>query len=70
MAFHVHDMPIEVAQGDLVTRYLELGGMAIRHATLPAGTDMAPVLRGLPFIEVGPVEPMREFGGHARKLFA
>ena len=48
MALHTHDMPIEVAQGDLVTRYVELGDMAIRHATLPAGTDMAPVLHGLP----------------------
>ena len=48
MALIPTDMPIEVAQGDLVTRYVELGDMAIRHATLPAGTDMAPVLRGLP----------------------
>jgi hypothetical protein len=120
MALNVRDMPIEITQGDLVTRYVELGDMAIRHATLPAGTDMAPVLKGLPgdrcpsphwgvvlagtitithevgtwetvqagqlyhwpaghtgateggvtFIEVGPVEPMREFSEHARKLFS
>jgi hypothetical protein len=48
MALTTQDLPIEVAQGDLVTRYVELGDMAIRHATLPAGTDMTPVLRGLP----------------------
>ena len=44
----VQSMPVEVAQGDLVTRYLELGEMAIRHCSLPAGTDMGPVLQGLP----------------------
>lgn len=48
MATTVADMPIEVAQGELVTRYAELGEMAIRHASLPAGTDMGPVLKGLP----------------------
>ena len=48
MALNPEDMPIEVSQGALVTRYVELGDMAIRHATLPAGTDMAPVLQGLP----------------------
>ena len=48
MATTVTDMPIEVAQGNLVTRYAEFGEMAIRHASLPAGTDMKPVLQGLP----------------------
>ena len=48
MATPIHDLPIEVAQGDLQTRYAELGDMAIRHATVPPGTDFAPVLRGLP----------------------
>ena len=48
MAVHVKDLPIEVEQGELVTRYQEFGDMAIRHATLPAGTDMGPVLQGLP----------------------
>ena len=120
MAITAENMPIEVSHGDLVTRYVELGDMAIRHATLPAGTDMAPVLHGLPgdrcpsphwgivltgsitithadgtsetaqagqvyhwpaghtgitdggvtFIEVGPVEPMRDFSEHAKKLFS
>jgi hypothetical protein len=71
MALNVQDMPIEVTQGDLVTRYVELGDMAIRHATLPAGTDMTPVLQGLPGDRCpSPVEPMREFSEHARKLFA
>jgi hypothetical protein len=48
MSIPVEDMPIEVSQGDLVTRYAEYGDMAIRHAILPPGTDMAPVLKGLP----------------------
>lgn len=48
MATPVNSMPIEVAAGELVTRYVELGEMAIRHATVPAGTDFGPVLRGLP----------------------
>lgn len=48
MAVHVEDLPVEVQQGELVTRYAEYGDMAIRHATLPAGTDMGPVLAGLP----------------------
>lgn len=48
MSIRVEDLAIEVSQGDLVTRYGEYGDMAIRHATLPAGTDMGPVLQGLP----------------------
>jgi hypothetical protein len=48
MRIRIEDLPVEVAQGELVTRYVELGDMAIRHASLPAGTDMGPVLQGLP----------------------
>jgi hypothetical protein len=48
MAFAINDLPIEVSQGELETRYAEMGDMAIRHARLPAGTDMTPVLKGLP----------------------
>lgn len=48
MATPVDDIPVEIAQGDLETRYLELGAMAIRHARVPAGTDMGPLLQGLP----------------------
>ncbi len=48
MATAIENLPIEVARGDLVTRYVELGEMAIRHARVPAGTDFGPVLRGLP----------------------
>ena len=48
MATPIADMPVEVAQGDLETRYLELGDMAIRHARVPDGTDFGPVLQGLP----------------------
>lgn len=48
MAFAINDLPIEVSQGELETRYTQMGDMAIRHARLPAGTDMTPVLKGLP----------------------
>ncbi len=41
-------LPIELEQGELVTRYVEWGDMAIRLARVPAGTDMSPVLEGLP----------------------
>jgi hypothetical protein len=42
------ELPIEVRQGDIVTRYAEWGDMAVRFARVPAGTDMSPVLEGLP----------------------
>ena len=48
MATPIEDLPIEVAQGEMQTRYLELGDMAVRHARVPAGTDFGPVLQGLP----------------------
>lgn len=48
MATAISDMPVELSAGDLETRYLEYGEMAIRHARVPAGTDMTPVLQGLP----------------------
>jgi hypothetical protein len=48
MATAIDNLPIEIAKGELVTRYIELGDMAIRHARVPAGTDMTPVLQGLP----------------------
>lgn len=48
MAISIEVMPVEIDNGDLQTRYVELGEMAIRHARVPAGADMAPLLRGLP----------------------
>ncbi|MGA8847043.1 MAG: hypothetical protein WB471_10555 [Nocardioides sp.] len=48
MATPVDEMPVEIDQGEVQTRYLELGDMAIRHASVPAGADMAPLLQGLP----------------------
>jgi hypothetical protein len=44
----IDDLPVELEAGDLLTRYAEFGDMAIRHASVPAGTDMGPVLQGLP----------------------
>lgn len=48
MTMSVADLRVEVAQGDLQTRYVELDELAMRRTSLPAGTDMAPVLQGLP----------------------
>lgn len=44
----LEELPVELQQGDLVTRYAEWGDMAVRFADLPAGADMGPVLEGLP----------------------
>jgi hypothetical protein len=113
----VDDLPVELKAGELKLRYAEWGPMAVRHAQVPAGVDMSPVLEGLPddrcpsphwgivlkgsihlrhadgteettragqlyywpaghtawtdedavFVEFGPVEPMRQFGEHAKR---
>ncbi len=44
----IESLPVELQQGDLSLRYAEWGEMAVRHARVPAGTDMSPVLEGLP----------------------
>jgi len=44
----VKDLPVELQAGELLLRYAEWGPMAVRHAHVPAGVDMAPVLEGLP----------------------
>ena len=48
MNIKLDELPVEVQAGDIVTRYAEWGDMAVRYARVPAGTDMAPVLQGLP----------------------
>ena len=48
MATPIKDLPVEFAQGDLETRCVELGDMAILRARIPAGTDFGSVLKGLP----------------------
>lgn len=48
MRDRLEDLPVEIDQGELVTRYVEWGDMAVRYARVPAGTDMSPVLEGLP----------------------
>lgn len=48
MATAINDLSIELSAGELETRYVEMGEMAIRHARVPAGTDLTPVLKGLP----------------------
>jgi len=44
----VDDLPVEVEAGELKLRYAEWGAMAVRHAQVPAGADMSPILEGLP----------------------
>jgi hypothetical protein len=44
----LEQLPIELDLGELVTRYVEWGDMAVRYAQVPAGTDLGPVLEGLP----------------------
>jgi hypothetical protein len=120
MSTPLNDLPVELDQGALVTRYVEWGEMAVRYARLPADTDMTPVLQGLPgdrcpsehwgivlegsitlvhadgtrevsrageayhwpaghtaftdeptaFLEIGPRDPMRQFGEHAKAKLA
>jgi len=48
MSTPLDQLPVEIDQGELVTRYAEWGEMAVRYARLPADTDMSPVLEGLP----------------------
>jgi hypothetical protein len=48
MATPVGSMPVELDAGELQTRYIELGDMAIRHVSVPAGADMSVLLAGLP----------------------
>ncbi|HEX6246222.1 MAG TPA: hypothetical protein VFZ64_00005 [Nocardioidaceae bacterium] len=48
MKNRLEDLPVELDLGELVTRYAEWGAMAVRYARVPAGTDMGPVLEGLP----------------------
>ena len=42
------DLPIEVRQGEIVTRYAEWGEMAVRYARVPAGTERITVWPFLP----------------------
>jgi hypothetical protein len=48
MHYAIDDLPIEIQQGDLITRYVEWHDMAVRYVRVPAGTDFGPVLAGLP----------------------
>lgn len=43
----IDELPVEIAHGELVTHYVEWGGMALRYARVPAGSDFTPVLAGL-----------------------
>lgn len=43
-----HELSLEMQLGDLVTRGDEWGGMVVRYLRLPVGTDLRPLLKGLP----------------------
>jgi hypothetical protein len=42
MGTPIDQIAVEIDPGDLQTRYVELGEMAIRHAQVPPMTDMGP----------------------------
>lgn len=48
MGCPLNDLPVELSMGELTTRYVEWGEMAVRYAKVPAGGDMDPLLQGLP----------------------
>jgi hypothetical protein len=48
MGIELDRLPVEIEQGEFVTRYVEWGDMALRYARVPAGADMGPLLVGLP----------------------
>lgn len=48
MQVAIDELPVELQAGDLRLRYAEWGPIAVRHASVPAGTDLSPVLEGLP----------------------
>jgi hypothetical protein len=42
------EMAVELEVGDIHTRGEDWGGQLVRHLRLPAGTDLRPLLEGLP----------------------
>jgi hypothetical protein len=42
------DLPLELQAGEILTRGVEWGDISTRFLDLPAGTDLTPVLKGLP----------------------
>lgn len=42
------EVPVELENGDLLTRGIDWGGMSVRVLDLPAGTDFTPLMKGLP----------------------
>lgn len=44
----LNEIPTELDLGDIQTRGVVWGDQCVRHIALPAGTDLAPLLAGLP----------------------
>ena len=42
------DLPVELKTGDLETHGDDWGGISVRSLSLPAGTDLRPIMKGLP----------------------
>ena len=42
------ELAVELEVGDIHTRGEDWGGQTVRHLRLPAGTDLRPLLQGLP----------------------
>lgn len=43
-----NEMDVELEVGDIHTKGEEWSGQSVRHCALPAGTDLRPLLAGLP----------------------
>ena len=48
MRYQLNDIPVETEVGEILIRAFEHDGIYSRHIHLPAGTDMTPLLKGLP----------------------
>jgi hypothetical protein len=42
------DLPVELKTGDIETHGDDWGGICVRSLSLPAGTDLRPLMQGLP----------------------
>ncbi len=48
MRWTVDEIPLEMEQGEILTRGVECGELYVRHIKLPGGTDFTPLFVGLP----------------------
>lgn len=48
MRVALNEIPLEMQVGDLETRGVDWDGQLVRYIKLPAGSDLRPLLKGLP----------------------